>query len=83
MAALTDAELPDQIVAQCREGGLYASCLEPLEAVGTNTLVTALTDIQKRLTHPAMSAEARLRYMLPAALRLAQAVRRRRPSERP
>jgi superfamily II DNA or RNA helicase len=75
MAALTDAELPDQIVAQCREGGLYASCLEPLAAVGTNTLVTALTDIQKRLTHPAMSAEARLRYMLPAALRLAQAVR--------
>jgi superfamily II DNA or RNA helicase len=75
MAALTDAELPDQIVAQCREGGLYASCLEPLSAVGTNTLVTGLTDIEKRLTHPAMSAEVRLRYMLPAALRLAEAVR--------
>jgi superfamily II DNA or RNA helicase len=75
MAALTDAELPDQIVAQCREGGLYANCLEPLATVGINTLVTAFTEIEKQLTHPAMSAEARLRYMLPAALRLAEAVR--------
>jgi len=74
MARLTDADLPEQIAAQCRSGGRYAERFEAL----TNwrwgeELVESLAAIQPLITHAAMSPELRLRYMLVALRRLAAA----------
>jgi superfamily II DNA or RNA helicase len=75
MARLTDADIPEQIAAQCRLGGLYAEQLEALTGwQDADELVEPLAAIQPLITHVAMSPAMRVRYMLPAARRMATAV---------
>lgn len=75
MARLTDADLPEQIAAQCRFGGLYADQFEALtDWQDADELVEPLAAIQPLITHAAMSPAMRVRYMLPAVRRLAAAV---------
>jgi hypothetical protein len=75
MARLTDADVPEQMAAQCREAGVYVQLLKPLAELNADALVGPFSEIQTLITHAAMSPQLRLRYMLPAALRLADAVR--------
>ncbi len=75
MARLTDADVPEQIAAQCRFGGLYAEQLAALTGwQDADELVEPLAAIQPLITHAAMSPAMRVRYMLPAARRMAAAV---------
>ncbi len=75
MARLTDADVPEQMAAQCRESGLYAQQLEALTGwQDADELIEPLAAIQPLVTHAAMSPAMRVRYMLPAARALAAAV---------
>lgn len=75
MARLTDADVPEQIAAQCRFGGLYADQFEALtDWQDADDLVEPLAAIQPLITHAAMSPAMRVRYMLPAIRQLAFAV---------
>jgi superfamily II DNA or RNA helicase len=75
MARLTDADVPEQIAAQCRFGGLYAEQLAALTGwQDADELVEPLAAIQPLITHAAMSPTMRVRYILPAARRMAAAV---------
>jgi superfamily II DNA or RNA helicase len=76
MARLTDADVPVQIAAQCRLGGLYTDQFEALTGwQEADELVEPLAAIQTLITHAAMSPAMRVSYMLPAVTRLASAVR--------
>jgi hypothetical protein len=75
MARLTDADVPEQMAAQCRDGGLYAEQLEALtDWQDADELIEPFAAIQPLITHAAMSPAMRVRYMLPAARALAVAV---------
>jgi superfamily II DNA or RNA helicase len=75
MARLTDADVPEQIAAQCRFGGLYAERLDALMGwQDADELIAPLGTIQPLITHAAMSPAIRLRYMLVAVSKLATAV---------
>jgi len=75
MASLTDADVPEQMASQCRPGGVYAGPLQALAGwQDADELVEPFVAIQSLITHAAMSPAMRLRYMLPAARRLASAV---------
>jgi len=75
MARLTDADVPEQMAAQCRERGLYAERLEALTGwQDADELIEPFAAIQPLITHAAMSPAMRVRYMLPAARALAAAV---------
>jgi superfamily II DNA or RNA helicase len=74
MAWLTDADVPEQIAAQCREGGVYAELLAGLTVMNMDGLIGPFSEIQTLITHAAMTPRLRLRYIVAATLRLAQAV---------
>jgi superfamily II DNA or RNA helicase len=75
MSRLTDADVPEQIAAQCRPGGRYDHWLDALaDWQDSDRLVESLAMIQPLITHAAMSSPLRLRYMLTAVRRLASAV---------
>jgi hypothetical protein len=75
MARLTDADVPEQITAQCRFGGLYAERFDALtDWQDADELVAPLARIQPLISHAAMSPAMRLRYMLIAVGKLATAV---------
>jgi hypothetical protein len=75
MARLTDADVPEQIAAQCRTGGLYADQFDALtDWQDADELVEPLAAIQPLIAHAAMSPAMRVHYMLPAIRRLASAV---------
>jgi hypothetical protein len=74
MARLTDADLAEQIAAQCRTGGRYAGQFEEFSDWQDEELVEPLAAIQPLITHAATSPQLRLRYMLTALRRLAAAV---------
>lgn len=74
IAALTDADVPEQVAAQCRPGGRYAARLPEFVDWRDEELVDALRQIQPVLSHAAMSPRLRLRYVLLALRRLAAAV---------
>ncbi len=73
MASLTDADLPEQIAAQCRSGGRYAYKFPEFSDWREEELVDPLARIQPLITHAAMSPRLRLRYLLLALRRLAAA----------
>jgi hypothetical protein len=75
MARLTDADVPEQMAAQCRDGGLYAGPLEALTGwQDADELIEPFAAIQPLITHAAMPPGMRVRYMLPTARTLAAAV---------
>ena len=75
MATLTDADVPEQIAAQCRLGGLYSDRFEALtDWQDADELIQPFAAIRPLITHAGMSPAIRLRYMLPAVRRLAAAV---------
>ena len=74
IAMLTDADVPEQVAAQCRPGGRYAERFPEFVDWRDEELVDALRQIQPLLTHAAMSPRIRLRYVLLALRRLAAAV---------
>jgi superfamily II DNA or RNA helicase len=76
MSRLTDADVPEQIAAQCRLGGLYFERFEALtDWQDADRLIQPLAAIQPLITHAGMAPATRLRYMLVAVTRLAAAVR--------
>lgn len=74
MASLTDADLPEQIAAQCRVGGCYADQFREFSDWRDEELVDPLARIQPLIIHAAMSPRLRLRYLLLALRLLAAAV---------
>jgi superfamily II DNA or RNA helicase len=74
MARLTDADLPEQIAAQCRTDGRYASRFEAFSGWRDEEIVEPLAAIQPLISHAAMSPQLRLRYLLVALRQLAAAV---------
>jgi hypothetical protein len=76
MASITDADLPEQIAAQCRTGGRYADRFPEVVDWRDEELVDPLARIQPLITHASMSPRLKLRYLLLALRRLAAAVSR-------
>lgn len=74
MASITDADLPEQIAAQCRTGGRFADRFPEFIDWRDEELVDTLARIQPLITHAGMSRRRKQRYVLPTLRRLAAAV---------